>query len=294
MKILDYNLNQLRRSFGKKYENYVISRILHKVTDEADDIQFITQQYVKRPTGRALTDLYFPQFNLHIEIDEPAHTKFKDEDLAREMDIIDATVGHAFRRINIESIKGDLRLFNEKIDEIVQEILTLRKSINFVSWSPEDEFNEKRILASGILRVEDQPRFRTITAAANLLGQNVNGMQRSFFRSKKYLGYKFWFPKFYQNSLWDNKLLDDVGVLQQYGLEFGDLIQEKPLNLKDASRHFQKLIDEKDFRIVFPRFIDNLGIVVYRFMGIYVVDTEMSSVEGGMIYRRVSKEFKLK
>ena len=293
MKLLDYNLNQLRRSFGKKYENYVVSRILHKIGDEADDIQFITQQYVKRPTGRALTDLYFPQFNLHIEVDEPAHEKSKVEDLAREVDVIEATEGHEFRRINIESIKGDLKLFNEKIDEIIQEILVLRKSANFVRWTPEDEFNTKRIVMSGKLSVEDRPRFRTIAEAANLLGQNVNGMQKSFFRSKRYPDYKLWFPKFYKNSLWDNKLLDEVEVLQEHDLEFGDLIQERPLNLEDASQHFQRLIGEKDCRIVFPRFIDNLGVVVYRFMGVYQVDTKLSSVEGGMIYRRLSKEFSL-
>jgi len=158
---------------------------------------------------------------------------------------------------------------------------------------PEDEFNEKRIIASGKLHVDDRPRFRTIAAAANLLGQNVNGMQKSFFRSKKYPGYKLWFPKFYKNSLWDNKLLDEVEVLQEHDLEFGDLIQEKPLSLENASRHFQKLIDEKDCRIVFPRFVDNLGVVVYRFMGVYAVDTKLSSIENGMIYRRVSKEFTL-
>lgn len=294
MKLLDYNLNQLRRSFGKKYENYVVSRILHKVGDEADDIQFITQQYVKRPTGRALTDLYVPQFNLHIEVDEPAHEKFKNEDQAREVDIIEATEGHEFRRINIESIKGDIKLFNKKIDEIIQEILKLRQSDAFIPWHSEDEFNEKIIVSSGKLAVEDRPRFRTIAAAANLLGQNVNGMQKSFFRSKRYAGYKLWFPKFYKNMLWDNKLVDDVEILGKYNLRFGDLIQEKPMRLEDASLHFQKLIDERDRRIVFPRFVDNLGVVVYRFMGVYEVDTALSSVHGGMIYRRISKEFKLK
>lgn len=293
MKLLDYNLNQLRRSFGKKYENYVISRILHKVGDEADDIQFVTQQYVKRPTGRALTDLYVPQFNLHIEIDEPAHEKIKDEDLLRETDIVEATDGHVFRRINIESIKGDIKQLNKKVDEIAQEILELRQSDSFTPWNSEDEFNEKRIVSSGKLAVEDRPRFRTIAAAANLLGQNVNGMQKSFFRSKKYPDYKLWFPKFYKNNLWDNKLVDDVAVLQEHNLGFGDLIQEKPLSLEGTSHHFQKLIDEKGCRIVFPRFKDNLGVIVYRFMGIYAVDAKLSSVDGGMIYRRISKAFTL-
>ena len=66
----EYIVNQLKRTFHKKYENYCITRIIHKLDNEY--IQFITQQLFKRPDGKfALADLYFPQLNISVEIDEP-------------------------------------------------------------------------------------------------------------------------------------------------------------------------------------------------------------------------------
>jgi hypothetical protein len=65
------------------------------------DIKFVTQQYVKRPEGIALTDLYFPQLKIHVEIDEGQHF-LKDgtrvlQDKIREADIINAT-GHVIKK----------------------------------------------------------------------------------------------------------------------------------------------------------------------------------------------------
>src|SRR5690606_23199633 len=107
MNLLEYNLRQLRRSYKKKYENYVVSRIFHSV-NRFEDVQMVTQQYVKRPEGFALTDLYFPQFKLHVEVDELHHEATKNiiEDNYRELDIINATEGHRFRRIKINEISG--------------------------------------------------------------------------------------------------------------------------------------------------------------------------------------------
>ena len=68
----EYIVNQLKRTYHKKYENYCITRIIHRLDNEY--IQFITQQLFKRPDGKfALADLYFPQLNISVEIDEPHH-----------------------------------------------------------------------------------------------------------------------------------------------------------------------------------------------------------------------------
>ena len=65
---LDYITKQLRRTHNKKYENYVVTGIWHRLNDPT--LKFVTQQYVMRPDGRALTDMYFPQLQVHIEVDE--------------------------------------------------------------------------------------------------------------------------------------------------------------------------------------------------------------------------------
>ncbi|MFO8067398.1 MAG: hypothetical protein R6U11_07440, partial [Bacteroidales bacterium] len=68
---LDYIARQLSRARKKRYEHYVTTRIWHLLNDLT--IKLVTQQYVKRPEGRALTDIYFPQLQIHIEIDENHH-----------------------------------------------------------------------------------------------------------------------------------------------------------------------------------------------------------------------------
>ena len=67
---IEYITNQFKKTFGKKYENYCITRIYHLLN--RTDVQIITQQMFKRKNEKeiALADLYFPQINLSIEIDE--------------------------------------------------------------------------------------------------------------------------------------------------------------------------------------------------------------------------------
>ena len=74
MNKLQFICRQLSRAEYKTYENYVITRIWHLLND--DSIKLITQQYVVRPNGgRALTDLFFPQLKVFIEINEGHHKK---------------------------------------------------------------------------------------------------------------------------------------------------------------------------------------------------------------------------
>jgi hypothetical protein len=90
---LEFIARQLSRANTKRYELYVVTRIWHLLNDLS--IKFITQQHVTRPTGRALTDMFFPQLQVHIEIKEGYHLGERQVELdnLREVDIINAT-GH--------------------------------------------------------------------------------------------------------------------------------------------------------------------------------------------------------
>lgn len=58
---LTYYARLLTKLRNKKYEFYVVSRIIHLLNDT--EIQFTTQQLVRKEDGgRYLIDLYFPQF----------------------------------------------------------------------------------------------------------------------------------------------------------------------------------------------------------------------------------------
>lgn len=132
---------------------------MHKLN--RDDIKFVTQQYVKRESGRALTDLYFPAINLHIEIDEPFHLKQAEHDNLREADIIDAT-GHEVIRISVD---GSLRQMNERIDDCVAAIKSKIGALGdcFEPWDMDKELSIEPHIRRGYIDVKDNVAFRRIT-----------------------------------------------------------------------------------------------------------------------------------
>ena len=73
---------QFKKSFGKKYENYCVSRIYHLL--QREDVQIVTQQVLQRGNKkRAMADLYFPQINVWVEVDERHHAAQRKEDEKR-------------------------------------------------------------------------------------------------------------------------------------------------------------------------------------------------------------------
>ena len=80
---LTYYAKLLTKLRNKKYEFYVVSRIIHLLNDT--EIQFTTQQLVRKKDGkRYLIDLYFPQFKIAVEIDESHHLSNEEADRTRE------------------------------------------------------------------------------------------------------------------------------------------------------------------------------------------------------------------
>src|SRR5688572_9116078 len=113
---LDYVTRIFTKTCHKRIENYVITRIWHLLNSE--EIKIMHQQFVSRGEGqRALTDLYFPQINYHIEVDEEYHTNNTDQDKIREAQIIERT-GHVVKRVNCSNITS-LEEIHNQIDTIV-------------------------------------------------------------------------------------------------------------------------------------------------------------------------------
>ena len=98
---LDYITRLFRKIKNKRFEAYVIQRIWDLLND--DTIRFVTQQYFRRNDAGeyALTDLYLPQINMIIEIDEGQHIPREREDILRSKDImqIKAVEGVCIERI---------------------------------------------------------------------------------------------------------------------------------------------------------------------------------------------------
>lgn len=276
----EYILRQLSKTNKKNYENYVITRIWFLLNDL--NIKIVTQQHITRPSGRALTDLYFPQINLHVEINEGHHFidgKKIDQDLVREADIISAT-GHIFREIKVCDVKYDINLsiIDKKIDDVVTEIKSIFEKNNPPIWDLESEYKPQTYIDRGFISVDENVAFRTIADACNCFGYNYKSCMRGFIKHAKEDKY-LWFPKLYQNEDWDNCISSDEEIIKS------EKIKNNDSWLLD---NIEKPQDEKE-KLVFARVRSSLGDVMYRFKGIYKTDKIESKRNGYMILRRTSR-----
>ena len=69
----EYLLRNFSKITHKKWELFVITRVLHLLNDP--EIEYICQQYVNPPNSSKyyLTDLCFPSLKIYYEIDEGQH-----------------------------------------------------------------------------------------------------------------------------------------------------------------------------------------------------------------------------
>lgn len=276
MNKLDYIVRSLGRTTHKKYEHYVVSRIWHLLNDL--DIKFVTQQYVKRENGeRALTDMYFPQFGLHIEVDEGFHKNQISEDKAREADIISVT-GHEFLRVDVTSTIEEI---NAQIDEIVKYMREKKPHLSdFKPWNFDLEQNPKTYIERGYMRVNDDVAFEKSVDAVNCFGYAYKGFQRAGVKHPIENDTTIWFPKLYENEGWKNSISNDDEVIISKSKDAQKAIEVIDNTLKSS----------RNKRIIFARVISPLGDVMYRFMGLYKLDVNSSTYETGLVWRRIAQE----
>ncbi|WP_145510739.1 AbaSI family restriction endonuclease [Yersinia kristensenii] len=274
----EYVVRQLARTKNKKHEQYVVTGIVHKLN--RDDIKFVTQQYVKSESGRALTDLYFPAINLHIEIDEPFHLKQAEHDNLREADIIDAT-GHEVIRISVD---GSLRQMNKRIDDCVAAIKSKISALGdyFEPWDMDKELSIEPHIRRGYIDVKDNVAFRRITDACNCFGHNYKFLQKAGAKHPYHDDILIWLPKLFDNEHWSNQISNDENV-----------ITEIPKSEDAQATHFDKWMAEtRNKRLVFAKAKDNLGMTLYRFKGLYELNPKKSNRTIGLYWQRISTRVK--
>jgi len=272
----EYIIRQLGRTKNKKYEAYVVSRIIHLLNDF--DIKIVTQQYVVRPEGRALTDLFFPQLSIHIEVDEEHHKLNIQDDKIREADIVNAT-NHTILRIDMSKSFENI---NKEIDKIVSKLQNkineLKQNNLFIEWDIESEFNPQTYINRGYIDICDNVAFKTIKDACNCFGHNYTGYQKAG-ASHPDKEIMLWFPKLFPNGEWINKITNDEEV-----------ITERNEDDEKEKSHLESFIKqpykEKHKRIVFAKVKGNLGDTLYRFRGQYELNIEKSNFEIGLVWER--------
>ena len=265
---LTYYSKMLTKIKYKKYEFYVISRIIHLLNDF--EIQFTTQQIVKKPDGRRyLIDLYFPQFKLAIEIDESHHLSQEEADKYREKEVTHL-LNTKFERINCTK-NASFESVNHQIDQLVNKIKVLKQnSKTFVPYSYRQEYSVKKWIENGVIHIMDTAKFRTHVDVLKLFGKEVKSHQRATFLLREDL--QLWFPKLYPNADWINTISSDGSIIEQ-----------------TKSNGYMEVKDIKN-SIVFAHFKDVLGNTYYVFKGIFrCVDNTPKKI----IYERIANEIDL-
>lgn len=126
----DYLVRQIHRTAYKCHESYIIGSLLHD--ESLSDLKPCTQHYIKIDGGYALIDLFYPQLDYAIEIDEPHHLNTISPDRIRQSDI-EEKIKCKFRRIKIS--EGDVLTQISEVKRLLREERDARTSQGkFEEW----------------------------------------------------------------------------------------------------------------------------------------------------------------
>jgi very-short-patch-repair endonuclease len=274
----EYIARQLARTHNKKYENYVITRIWHKL--DRLDVKLVTQQYVSRSNGHALIDLYFPQIGLFIEVDEDHHhTKANlSADMIRDKDVVAATENQIIRVDVTKSIEDIHRHIDDifiLIHELIEEL-----GNSFIPWNITQENDPLTYINKGKISLKDNVAFSTSKDACNCFGYNYKSFQRGGTKHPNKSDTTIWFPKLYPHGEWENKISSD-----------GRIIWERNMDETKNSEQVQKWLDDKrDLRIVFAQGRDSLGFMRYRFKGVFKLNREKTVADQCAVWEKIADE----
>ncbi len=271
----NYILRSISKIRNKRWEYYIITRIIHRLDDL--EIEFTCQQYVqKKDTRYYLTDMYFPQFGIHLEIDESHHVveENKDNDTIRTHEIINTT-NHkiecikAFIEIDESQAKTrKLEDINKDVDEFISKLKKAKEQLinanKFKPWNHDNKYNPEIYRGVNSIDIKDGVVFKYQKDALSLFGYDGKHYQRGAWKLKSNPKQMVWFPRLYKHPGWENNLCDN-----------GKIIIEKPLGGNNKKK--RKELDKWESRIVFARERDSLGTTNYRFIGVFKKDEDESN-----------------
>jgi len=286
----EYLLRNISKISHKKWELYIVTRVLHFLND--DDIEYVCQQYIcpSSSNNYYLTDLCFPTLKVYLEINENQHAEKNHQinDKIRQREILDATDWEP-RFINVYKLTDSrkiqdrtLKEINEEVDDFIRYLKSRKKSFEKtlgikIEWDFEERFSPNRHLKNGYIKVSDNVVFLNHRDALRLFGYKGKHYQKAYWKIKDQ-NKAVWFPKLYKNGQWENALSADQEKITQKQIIDGVFIDHPLPN------------DEN--RIVFAHYKNILGQTVYKFYGEYQVDWE-NTIPNTHVFKRVKKNISL-
>lgn len=257
---VEYLIKTFSRTKRKDYENYIINAIWQKI--DYLHIRPVTQQYVKGIDNEYyLIDLYFPQINVGVEVDEAFHKKNVEADLKRELTIEEKL--SSIREDNLFQLKRvdatlPLPELTKRIETVASEIKEIIAKNSITEWDT-DVSAANQIKEKGYISVDDFYRFRLITDVANqLFFKNYKGYQQAIFKTLiNNEPAQVWFPTISteekkEHTQWLNYLNEDWSVITE-------------VNIREDGQAMNH--DLRELRVVFAKIKNNFGVFRYRYIG---------------------------
>lgn len=275
----EYLVRTFSRTKRKDYENYILNAVWQQMTYL--QVRPVTQQYVKSgPNEYYLLDLYFPQLNVGVEVDEAYHLNNKAQDKIRTLDItsklaaVPQTDDFKIFRIDATLSAGDL---HHRIKEVADKISQLAIKMNIRRWDTDISI-ETQIQEKGFISVDDYYQFDRIVDFANgVFLKNYRGYQKAMFPVTIDNNiYGAWSPVISTNesiehSAWYNKLNEDWTEITE-------------VNTRDDDKLIT--VKENEIRCVFAKMRNPFGFMKYRYIGNFQLVSH-SEDHLNRIYRKI-------
>lgn len=293
LSILSRSLSKIKH---KRYELYVLSRIVHLLNDPG--IKYNFQQYAHRDGDKfALIDLYLPQFKIAIEVDEAYHKTQLTADEIRQREIeTNIKIEHTIR---IDCSKG-IDEVNGEVDKCVSLIKEAREDAKkrgkYIEWDGLSGYEHYR--QSGYLRLSDDQELSSPTEICNIFGI-LNAPQRGSVVWYNDNGdpYRIWWPRenCEEAGDWYNKMKDD-DTIEEYCRKEEYTDKHGNEHKSPRKEHIDKVAAEDLDRIVFYARRNILNERLYRYVGVFQLDLEASYKDQKCVWKLnkdLSAEFKL-
>ena len=291
-----YVLASLRRiGRNKKWEVYVVTRIIHLLDD--DNLEFACQQCVKDKGNDRfyLTDLCFPSLGLYIEVNEKEGHSDKNQkikDRERQEAIQNST---SWKQLDIDTyeynddkkkVDKTLEDINKTIENVVEEIKKRKSELESngkkIIWDYNAKYDPKKYINKGSINPDIS--FRYTKQALRLFGypESKGHFQGGSWHIKG-TNERVWFPKLYNN-------------IDKDGVEWINTIDKNLQTIKMQKKIngvLTKTPELLERAIVFAHQKNLLGQVVYRFMGVFEPSPKCAAnkvFKGGKTTETNSKE----
>ncbi|MBE7088597.1 MAG: hypothetical protein E7370_03640 [Clostridiales bacterium] len=301
---LNYLVKTLSRTNRKDYENYIINAIYSKVGNY--NLIPVTQQYIKRGNGFALIDLYFPQINFAIEIDEKYHNSNhqKDLDLFRQDEVFkvlnnmsEPDIEHI--KIDIEDdsgkLKTELHNVNKQIDNLVTKIKNkIHLHSTPLKWENDDcrieKIKESKCLLYG------EAFSCSLAKLLELFNKKYKRCQRCFYHlfEDETKTFKFWSPILALENInpnfkneWTNTINEQLTLIVENPKDEAKRIEQQ--------KTYNKEVAKNTFRITFANYRNHLGLYQRKFIGVFKIKEMINKGTDtqAVIFELVQKNFDL-